>query len=125
MDKTLTSGDKVKKISNFAVKWQRYVNEHCHKDRDCHLYITQSWDYGEQPKWEVNHYGYIGRGFEEVVDSYEEALDTMLSELLKMFKQEVNWVLQVEKNESDYSSDQIKASKIFREEFSPIIGKVK
>lgn len=76
-------------ITELTTEWRSLVGkDHC-KDRDFHFYIETKWSYGLPPKYSVLHRGYILHDFEgEEYDTYEEALDGLISLLSKAIDDE-------------------------------------
>ena len=82
---------KTEYITKLTSQWYNLVAVDHHKDRDCHFYIETKWSYGRDPKYWVRHYGYIIHDFEgEEYNTYEEALDGLISFLEKIIEDEKN-----------------------------------
>jgi len=70
--------------------WYQLVSKDHHKDRDCHFYIEQRWSYGQEPKWYVNHFGYLAGDIEKgPYETYEEAAEA-LKKVLKLLLKKVD-----------------------------------
>jgi hypothetical protein len=73
--------DIIQDITKLTEEWRSLTGkDHC-KDRDFHWYVETKWSYGQPPKYNVQHYGYIIGNIKEEYDSYDEAL-LKLKELL-------------------------------------------
>ena len=71
----------LEEIRELTEEWRSLTGkDHC-KDRDFHWYVETKWSYGQPPKYNVQHWGYILGDIEEECDSYDEAL-VKLKELL-------------------------------------------
>ena len=71
----------IEEITKLTEEWRSLAGkDHC-KDRDFHWYVETKWSYGQPPKYNVQHYGYIIGDIEQECDSYDEAL-VKLKELL-------------------------------------------
>jgi len=79
----------IERITKLTEEWRTLVaKDHC-KDRDFHFSIETKWSYGDPPKYSVVHNGYILHDFEgEEYDTYEEALDGLISLLSKAIDDE-------------------------------------
>jgi hypothetical protein len=74
--------DLINEITNLSQKWYSLVGKDHHKDRDCHWYIETKWSYGQKPKYEVQHFGYIIHPDVEIeCHSYEQALRVLKKKL--------------------------------------------
>ena len=75
----------IEEITKLTDEWYRLIGPTHHKDKDCHWYIETKWSYGQEPKYFVQHFGYILDDIEEERNSYEEALiflrDTLKKEI--------------------------------------------
>lgn len=87
--------DKIEEITRLTDFWYDYVSGDHHKDCDCHWYIEQSWDYGGKPQWKAYHLGYIYDSKEIKVNTYDEALDALLSIIKNAIKYEKTWAKRV------------------------------
>lgn len=47
-------------ITRLGGLWCMYVSFDHHKDRDCHFHVETSWSYGNPPKFQAHHSGYVG-----------------------------------------------------------------
>jgi hypothetical protein len=89
----------IEEITKLTQDWYKLIGPTHHKDRDCHWYIETKWSYGENPKYTVQHYGYILDRVEEECDSYDSALEFIKNTLIYEIS-EYNKYLQ---NEEDYT----------------------
>ena len=81
--------NKTEYITKLTEEWYKLIAIDHHKDKDCHFYIETKWSYGQPPKYWVRHYGYIIHNFEgEEYNTYEEALDGLISFLEKIVEDE-------------------------------------
>ena len=55
-------------------KWMNTIAGEHHKDRDCHWHIVRIWSYGNEPYWELQHYGYLEDQLSMKCVSYRAAL---------------------------------------------------
>lgn len=55
--------DRGAEIAQLTARHFEAVGSDCHKDRDCHWYITERWSYGEHAGWMVEH---AGRCYDEL-----------------------------------------------------------
>jgi hypothetical protein len=79
----------IDRITKLTEEWYRLIGSDHHKDRDCHFYIETKWSYGDPPKYSVLHNGYILHDFDgEEYETYEEALDGLISFLSKAIDDE-------------------------------------
>lgn len=85
--------DKIKEITRLTALWFKCLDYH--KDRDCHWYIQQVWSYGDDPYWEVQHYGYIYQDVSIRCDTYDKALLQLTLSIKDAFKDEVEHAEQV------------------------------
>ncbi len=73
-------------IAELIKRHFKAVASDCHKDRDCHWYISESWSYGEHAGWRVQHDGYCYDGLEDGEDgpfpTWEEAEVVLIEHLL-------------------------------------------
>jgi hypothetical protein len=46
-------------VTALAAEYYEVVQDHIHKDRDCHWRIVERWSYGEHAGWFVEHDGYL------------------------------------------------------------------
>ncbi len=75
-------------IVELTNRWQHYVGQDHHKDRDCHWYITQNFSYGDKPYFQASHHGYIGDYFvgtkcTTLEEAQEELRDRLALEIHK------------------------------------------
>jgi len=77
----------IKEITDLTQQWYTLIGPDHHKDRDCHWYIEAKWSYGQPPKYNVQHWGYILGDIEEECDSYDEALLKLKELLTKEIKE--------------------------------------
>lgn len=88
--------DIIDEITKLTEEWYFLIGKDHHKDRDCHWYIEMKWSYGQEPKYIVQHFGYIIHPDIEIeCNSYEEALCVLKKEL------ETNILLE-KQNEEEY-----------------------
>lgn len=40
-------------------RWYKFVSRDHHKDRDCRFHIDEVWEYGQEPHYIVDHWGYL------------------------------------------------------------------
>ena len=64
----------IDEITKLTDEWYFLIGPNHHKDRCCHWYIETKWSYGQSPKYEVQHWGYVVGEIQEEFDSYYEAL---------------------------------------------------
>ena len=64
----------IEDITKLTAVWYELIGGDHHKDRDCHWYVETKWSYGNTPRYQVQHLGYILDTIERVYDTYEEAL---------------------------------------------------
>jgi len=80
-------------IEELATRWQEYVSQDHHKDRDCHFYITKGWSYGEPTGWIIEHSAYIGWNPHnvtyDILEEAEKGLIDYLQELLAEYEEDV------------------------------------
>lgn len=72
----------IEDITKLSYEWNTLIGHSHHKSRDCHWYIETKWSYGQPPKYNVQHRGYILGDIEEECDSYDRAL-VKLKEILE------------------------------------------
>jgi hypothetical protein len=70
-----------KQIQELAAEYYRLIGPEHHKDRDCHWYIETVWSYGAPARYIVRHYGYLHDEVEETCATYQDALETLRSEI--------------------------------------------
>jgi len=77
----------VQQITKLTEQWRSLTGkDHC-KDRDFHWYVETKWSYGQSPKYNVQHWGYILGDIIEECDSYDEALVKLKEVLTKEIKE--------------------------------------
>ena len=77
----------LEEIRELTEEWRSLTGkDHC-KDRDFHWYVETKWSYGQPPKYNVQHWGYILGDIEEECDSYDEALVKLKELLTKEIKE--------------------------------------
>jgi len=85
----MTNEDKITKLTGL---WYSCLIDH-HKDRDCHWHIDICWSYGEKPKYQVQHYGYLLDEISIDFDSLEKAQLFLISVLKSSIKEEaIHWI---------------------------------
>lgn len=88
--------DLIEEITKLTDEWYTLISPDHHKDRDCHWYIETKWSYGQPPKYNAQHYGYIIGDIEEECDSYDEALLKLKETLTYEIKEYIK-----DRNEND------------------------
>lgn len=116
----------IDEITAMTKAWYEYVSGDHHKDRDCHWYIEQSWDYGETPTWTIKHYGYIfhkGKDGETQCKgkTHKDALCDLRKLIRKAFLSEINFANGVIICPEDYDNFQIKQAKEAKRLFAPFL----
>lgn len=80
-------------IVELSKRWQYFVGQDHHKDRDCHWYVTQYYSYGEEPYFKASHHGYVGNDFEGTkCKTIEEAQEELRDNLLVQIHNSKIWV---------------------------------
>ena len=92
--------DKIDEITRLTDLWFKCLDYH--KDRDCHWYIHQIWSYGDEPYWEVQHYGYVYKEVSIRCETFEEALLNLILTIKDAFKEEVAHAEQVINDPSEW-----------------------
>ena len=46
-------------VRELTEEWMKLIGSEHHKDCDCHFEIVETWSYGDEPTYRVNHDGYI------------------------------------------------------------------
>jgi hypothetical protein len=88
----MTNLEKINKLNEI---WYNACCVDYFKDRDCHFYITQTFSYGGNGKWTVQHYGYINHKYEETTwDSYEECQIELIKLLQDSIIRELEFYLE-------------------------------
>lgn len=73
-----------KEITGLTEKWYAYVNLDHHKTKDCIWTIEISYKYGEPPKYQAYHYGYIiDTWFSPECDTLEDAEQWLINKLTR------------------------------------------
>lgn len=87
----------IKEITDLTEEWYVVINRDHHKTKDCFFYINTVWQFGEPPKYRVEHYGYIVDNIIAEFDTYEQAaeflkntLETMVEEQKAQIEEEEN-----------------------------------
>jgi len=55
-----------KELLMLTTLWYKIVSLDHHKDRDCHFHITETWSYGANPTYSIEHNGYIGNEIDKI-----------------------------------------------------------
>ena len=110
---------KIDEITRLTDLWFKCLDYH--KDRDCHWYITQVWSYGQEPYWEVRHYGYVYQEVSISCKTYEEALFALISTIKDAFWEEVEHAENVMSDPDGWDSCDIKNAKLVIELLKPEI----
>ena len=78
----------VQQITKLTEEWRSLTEkDHC-KDRDFHWYVETKWSYGQPPKYNVQHWGYILGDIVEEFASYDEALVGLKNILIEKIEEE-------------------------------------
>jgi hypothetical protein len=78
----------VQQITKLTEEWRSLTGkDHC-KDRDFHWYVETKWSYGQPPKYNVQHWGYILGDIVEEFASYNEALVGLKNILIEKIEEE-------------------------------------
>lgn len=104
-------------IVELTNKWYEYVSQDHHKDRDCHFYITLDYKYGDEPIFEIDHYGYVGDEFHAKAHTLEKAQVILLDRIKQMISKQKEWVDEVLANPKDWDKWQIDIANKFMELF--------
>ena len=89
----MSAGDSERgaQIAALVARHFEAVGSDCHKDGDCHWYITERWSYGEHAGWVVEHAGRCYDGLEDGEDgpfpTREEAEVVLIEHLLAAITQ--------------------------------------
>lgn len=110
INRSFTSSD-MNKILKLTQLWYEMVGMNHHKDRDCHWTITETWSYGDEPYYEVDHYGYGGDEVHEKFESIEDARIGLEKAIEEAFQKELIWANEVVSTEHDWDEQQIKQAK--------------
>jgi hypothetical protein len=78
-------------ILKLTAQWYRLVGLDHHKDRDCHWYINEVWSYGQPPRYEVQHFGYVGSEVSDECGTHEEAEKILVERLRDALDCEFQW----------------------------------
>lgn len=110
----------VEKITRLTEKWYTYVNLDHHKTKDCIWTIEISYKYGEPPKYQAYHYGYIiETWFGPECDSLEDAESWLINKLereLEKAKEHLEEIIDLDRNEEAQWIDPLnKASEVLGE----------
>ena len=92
--------DKIDEITRLTDLWFKCLDYH--KDRDCHWYIHQIWSYGDEPYWEVQHYGYVYKEVSIRCETFEEGLLILILTIKDAFKEQVAHAEQVINDPSEW-----------------------
>jgi hypothetical protein len=84
----------IQEITKLTDEWYSLIGKDHHKDRDCHWYIETKWSYGQPPKYNVQHWGYILDHIEEECTSYDEALHKLKEILIKEIQEYRSYIKQ-------------------------------
>jgi len=78
--------DRGAEIAELVGRHYKSVASDCHKERDCHWYISERYSYGRHAGWVVEHDGYCYDGLEDGEDgpfpTREEAEVVLIEHLL-------------------------------------------
>jgi len=86
----------IEEITKLTEEWRSLTGkDHC-KDRDFHWYVETKWSYGQPPKYNAQHCGYIIGDIEEECASYDEALLKLKELLTREIKEYIK-----DRNEND------------------------
>ena len=100
-----------REITKLTALYYKIVSLDHHKDRDCIWSINKIWYYGDEPKYRVEHYGYIFKDVEEEFDSYEKA-EKFLSKMVKeAISEQKGWAKEVLKTPRDWDKTDNKVAK--------------
>lgn len=110
------------KITKLLEKWHEYIGKDHHKDRDCHFHVIATWSYGEPPKFEASHDGYLTDFCGEEHDTYQAAEDELLVLVKNMIQEERDQVLSIMDSDDDWGRD---SAEHFIEIFGENLEKVK
>lgn len=75
-------------ITALTCEWYKTIGGDHHKDRDCHWTIAVRWSYGQEPKFTIEHHGYILDNIEQTYQSYRAACFGLISMLEKFIKEQ-------------------------------------
>jgi hypothetical protein len=92
------------KITLLTNAWYQYVGAGGHKDRDMQFSITTQWSYGDAPLYEVEHNAYMGNDIEGKFTSYHTAQHFLLSSLMVMVQEQIDWMVSECEVSGDYDS---------------------
>jgi hypothetical protein len=100
---TTKTEELIQEVTKQTEIWLNLIRGDHHKDRDCHFHIDTIWSYGEPPKYEAWHHGYIINGrFNETYNSYDEALEGLLNFLKIEIKKEEAWQKENNLDDKEY-----------------------
>lgn len=91
-----------KEITELSGIWYRIVNVDHHKVRDCHWYVQTVFSYGNDPIYEVQHYGYVWKEYKQEYSSYIFALIGLRDTLHIAIKEQYEWA---KENIEDFSQE--------------------
>ena len=80
----------INRITNLTQKWYEAISGDHHKTKDCFFYINTVWQFGDPPKYRVEHYGYIEDEIIAEFDTYEKAsefLERTLGRMIREYKE--------------------------------------
>ena len=106
-----------KDIIELTSKWYEYVGTNHHKDRDCHFTITLDYKYGDEPIFEIDHYGYVGEEFHDAAHTLDKAKEILLERIKQMIMIEGEWVDDVLSRPDEYDEWQLKQANNYNELF--------
>ena len=86
--------DLVPIIKELVGLWYQCLIGH-HKDRDCHFYVNEEFQYDGDREYTVSHNGYIAGEFYKTVDSHRDAYIWLGEKLVRMIMKEAGWYLNV------------------------------
>lgn len=81
----------IEEITKETSRWMNLISGDHHKDRDCHFYVGLKWSYGDPPRYEAWHHGYVGKRFDETYPTYEAALNGLLQFVKEAIREEEKW----------------------------------
>lgn len=108
------------KIIELTDKWYTYVNMDHHKTKDCIWTIEISYKYGEPPKYQAYHYGYIiDTWFSPECDSLEDAEAWLINKLereLELARIHLQEIIDLNRNEeAEWIDPENKAADILKD----------
>ena len=87
MSKLIYTEEELRKI---MLDWYELISHDHHKDRDCRFGIYKHWQYGEEPYYYIDHYGYLfneQKELEKQYKTYELAKNELATMILHMIEQ--------------------------------------